>query len=84
MRIENEKISLEVGERGGSMVSLFDKKRGEELLYQPHPDSWQGQDIIIFPVVAMQVCIDFAQDFCSVCCISVCDTVFYGYAWRSP
>ena len=52
MRIENEKISLEVGERGGSMVSLFDKERGEELLYQPHPDSWQGQDIIIFPVVA--------------------------------
>lgn len=55
MRIENERIALEVQERGGSMTSLFDKRRGVELLYQPKPDSWQGQDVFIFPFIARLV-----------------------------
>ena len=55
MTIENEYIALSVQERGGSMTSLFDKKRGAELLYQPKPDSWQGQDVFIFPFIARLV-----------------------------
>lgn len=55
MRIENELIALEVQERGGSMTSLFDKRRNVELLYQPKPDSWQGQDVFIFPFIARLV-----------------------------
>lgn len=55
MRIENEFIALEVQERGGSMTSLFDKRRNVELLYKPKPDSWQGQDVFIFPFIARLV-----------------------------
>ncbi len=52
MRIENEYIKLNVTTCGGSMTSIFDKKRNEELLYQKNPDSWQGQDVVIFPFIA--------------------------------
>lgn len=52
MRIENAYIKLEVQEKGGSMTSIYDKKRDAELLYQPLPDAWQGQDVFIFPFIA--------------------------------
>lgn len=55
LNTENEFISLSVKEAGGSMASIFDKKRNKEMLYQPLPDSWQGQDIFIFPFVARLV-----------------------------
>lgn len=55
MQIENEFLRLSVKEAGGSLTSVFDKKRNVELLYQPLPDSWQGQDIFIFPFVARLV-----------------------------
>ncbi len=52
MKTENEYISLEINEKGGCLKSIYDKKRNVELLYQPLPDSWQGQDIFIFPFIA--------------------------------
>ena len=52
MKTENEFISLEINENGGCLKSIFDKNRNTELLYQPHPDSWKGQDIFIFPFIA--------------------------------
>lgn len=52
MKTENEYISLEINEKGGCLKSIFDKKRNVELLYQPLQDSWQGQDIFIFPFIA--------------------------------
>lgn len=52
MRIENEFIKLNVTTCGGSMTSIFDKRRNEELLYQKNQDSWQGQDVVIFPFIA--------------------------------
>ncbi len=52
MRIENDYLSLDVTTCGGSMTSIFDKKRNCELLYQKNPDSWQGQDVVIFPFIA--------------------------------
>ena len=38
LNTENEYISLSVKEAGGSMASIFDKKRNKEMLYQPLPD----------------------------------------------
>ena len=55
LTIENEYIRLSVKEEGGSMTSVFDKKRNTEMLYQPKENSWQGQDIFIFPFVARLV-----------------------------
>lgn len=52
MKIENEYLSVSVTSKGGSLTSIFDKKRNVELLYQPLPNSWQGQDVFIFPFVA--------------------------------
>lgn len=52
MRIENKFLKLNVTTCGGSMTSIFDKRRNEELLYQKNPDSWQGQDVVIFPFIA--------------------------------
>ena len=52
MKTENEFLSLEINENGGCLKSIYDKKREKELLYQPHPDSWKGQDVFIFPFIA--------------------------------
>lgn len=53
--IENEFLRVKIDEKGGSLTSLFDKKRNVELLYQPIKESWQGQDVCIFPFVARLV-----------------------------
>ncbi len=52
MKIENEFLRVEAKAEGGSLTSLFDKRRDTELLYQPLPYSWQGQDVFIFPFIA--------------------------------
>lgn len=51
-QIENEYLKIKVNEKGGSLTSIFDKKRKTELLYQPIKESWQGQDVFIFPFIA--------------------------------
>ena len=50
--IENQYLKVGVHLHGGSLASIYDKEKCEELLYQPKPDSWQGQDIAIFPFIA--------------------------------
>ena len=50
--LENEYLRLKIKDQGGSMTSIFDKKKNEECLYQPLSNSWQGQDIFIFPFIA--------------------------------
>jgi galactose mutarotase-like enzyme len=50
--IENEYLKVSVNTKGGSLTSIFDKKKGKETLYQPIKESWQGQDVFIFPFVA--------------------------------
>ena len=50
--LENEYLRLKVKDQGGSMTSIFDKIKNEECLYQPLTNSWQGQDIFIFPFIA--------------------------------
>ena len=50
--IENQYLKVGVHLHGGSLASIYDKEKDEELLYQPKPDSWQGRDIAIFPFIA--------------------------------
>ena len=52
MFLENDFLKIEVTTKGGSFTSIFDKTKNEELLYQINKDSWQGQDIFIFPFIA--------------------------------
>lgn len=51
-KIESDRMSVKVSSLGGCLASVFDKRDSEELLYQKEPDSWQGQDIAIFPFIA--------------------------------
>lgn len=50
--IENEFLTVKATTDGGTLTSVFDRKAKEELLYQPRPDAWDGQDVVIFPFVA--------------------------------
>jgi len=50
--LENEYLRIAVKDEGGSLTSIFDKKNNKECLYQPLANSWQGQDIFIFPFIA--------------------------------
>lgn len=52
MRTANDYLSLEINEDGGCLKSIYDKRRDQELLYQPLENSWKGQDIFIFPFIA--------------------------------
>ena len=49
--IENEYLKVGINTFGGSLTSIYDKLTSEEMLYQPIPNSWQGQDVVIFPFV---------------------------------
>ena len=49
--IENEVLRVEVAQTGGSLVSVYDKERGMELLWQGDPESWRFQDVVIFPLI---------------------------------
>lgn len=52
MQIQNKELSITVNPNGGALSSIYDLRKNKELLYQPIENSWQGQDVIIFPFVA--------------------------------
>ena len=52
MQIHNKELSITVNPNGGALSSIYDLRKNKELLYQPIENSWQGQDVIIFPFVA--------------------------------
>lgn len=52
MQIQNKELSITVNPNGGALSSIYDLRKNKELLYQPIQNSWQGQDVIIFPFVA--------------------------------
>ena len=52
MELENAYLRIKINSRGANFTSIYDKKRNEELLYQPLSNSWSGQDVFIFPFVA--------------------------------
>lgn len=52
IRIENDILSVGLNLHGGCLSSIVDRRNQEELLYQPVPESWSGQDIVIFPFIA--------------------------------
>lgn len=50
--LENDKLRIEITSLGAHLTSIYDKKRNKELLHQPDPKSWTGQDLSCFPWVA--------------------------------
>lgn len=51
-QIENKRLRVHIAPHGGALTSVFDKENNHEWLYQKEDDSWQGQDIAIFPFIA--------------------------------
>ncbi len=49
--IENNYLKVTVNELGGTLLSIIDKKRDVELLYQIKEGSWQFQDVQMFPLI---------------------------------
>lgn len=47
--LKNEKIFAEIDSHGAELVRLV--FQNEEILYQKHPDFWQRQSPVLFPIV---------------------------------
>ncbi len=51
MKIQDKELLVTVNPQGGALSSIYNLRRKQEYLYQPIPESWQSQDIVIFPFV---------------------------------
>lgn len=51
LRLENEKIRLEVAHKGAEIVSLFNKKDNIEMIWSGDKTYWAGRSPILFPIV---------------------------------
>ncbi len=49
--IENEYLKVSVDTRGAELVSVVDKKSGEEMLWSRDPEIWGRQAPVLFPYV---------------------------------
>lgn len=52
--ISDGKLSVSVNTQGATLSSLKRMRDGREFLWQGSEDSWQEQDVVIFPFVARQ------------------------------
>lgn len=48
--LENERIKLTCEEKGGEMLSFFDKKKNVEILYQ-RDEAWKDSNPSLFPII---------------------------------
>ncbi len=55
VKIENERLKVEVDLAGGAFHSIVDKINGEELLWQGDPKSWADRDLVLFPFCGYRV-----------------------------
>jgi len=49
--LENDKIKAAIDSLGAECVSMFDKIKRTELIWQGHPDSWAGKAPNLFPFI---------------------------------
>jgi len=50
-RIENEYLSVEISEFGAELTSIYNKKTGQEMMWQPDDEVWSSQAPVLFPLV---------------------------------
>lgn len=53
LSIESDCLRVTVTRAGGNLVSVWDKRRAMELLWQPDPQAWRFQDVVIFPLIGL-------------------------------
>ena len=51
MKLENERLCVEIVERGAEVVRIYDKKKNQEILWDGKPEFWKRHSPILFPNV---------------------------------
>ena len=51
MKLENERLCVEISAEGAELTRIYDKKRGYELLWEADPAYWVRHSPILFPNV---------------------------------
>lgn len=51
IRIENERLKVDIKEKGAEISSICDKQKNREVLWQGNAKFWTGQAPILFPIV---------------------------------
>lgn len=51
MKLENDRLCVEITEQGAEVTRIYDKKRDTELLWDADPKYWQRHSPVLFPNV---------------------------------
>lgn len=51
MKLENERLYVEIAELGAEVTRIYDKKKGNELLWEGDPAYWKRHSPVLFPNV---------------------------------
>ena len=49
MKLENERLCVEIAERGAEVVRIYDKKKEQDILWDGKPEFWKHHSPILFP-----------------------------------
>ena len=51
--LENDRIKIAVADHGAELCSIYDKKRGHEVVWQADPKYWNRHAPVLFPFSAL-------------------------------
>ena len=51
MRLENQRLCVEISEMGAEVTRIYDKKNNAEILWEADPEFWKRHSPILFPNV---------------------------------
>ena len=51
MKLENQRLCVEISEMGAEITRIYDKKNDAELLWEGNPTYWKRRSPILFPNV---------------------------------
>ena len=51
MKLENQRLCVEISEMGAEVTRIYDKKKGAELLWEADPLYWKRHSPVLFPNV---------------------------------
>lgn len=60
--LENERLQIEVAERGSELVRIYDKEKNREVLWNGAPAIWPKHSPLLFPMVGQSYQKKYRQD----------------------
>ena len=60
--LENERLRIEVAERGSELVRIYDKEKNREVLWNGDPAVWPKHSPLLFPMVGQSYQKKYRQD----------------------